>query len=54
VSEALAEQGKVAVHRAGVKDVFGQSGSAEALLQHYKLMPQDLAAEALDFLKRTD
>jgi transketolase len=53
VAETLAEKGKVPVHRVGVRDQWGQSGSAEALLRHYKLMPEDIADEAVLFLKRS-
>lgn len=50
VAECLAETGKVPVHRYGVKDQFGQSGKAADLLKHYKLSPEDIAAEAKAFL----
>ena len=53
VAEVLAETGKVPVHRYGVMDQFGQSGKASDLLKHYKLMPEDLAAEAKAFLDRS-
>lgn len=52
VAEFLAQEGKVAVHRVGVRDQFGQSGSAQALLKHYKLMPEDIAEEARQFLEK--
>lgn len=48
-AEVLAESGKIPVHRYGVKDQFGQSGKASDLLKHYKLMPEDIAAEAKQF-----
>jgi len=50
VAEVLAEEGRVPVHRMGVRDQFGQSGSASALLKHYHLMPEDIAREAQEFL----
>lgn len=53
VAESLGELGGFAVHRYGVKDQFGQSGKASDLLKHYKLMPEDIAREAQEFLKRT-
>jgi transketolase len=53
VAEVLAEEGKIPVHRYGVMDQFGQSGKASDLLKHYKLMPEDLAAEAKAFLDRS-
>lgn len=46
VAECLAEKHPVRVHRVGVRDEFGQSGPAEALLKHYRLMPEDIAREA--------
>lgn len=52
VAEALAEDGKVLVHRYGIMDQFGQSGPAEALLKHYKLMPEDIAEQARLSLKK--
>ncbi len=52
VAEHFSERGNVAVHRVGVRDQFGQSGSAEALLAHYRLMPEDIAREAREFLAR--
>lgn len=51
VAESLGEVGGIPVHRYGVKDQFGQSGKAEDLLKYYKLMPEDIAAEARTFLR---
>ncbi len=48
-AEVLAESALCPVHRYGVKDQFGQSGKASDLLKHYKLMPEDIAAEAKRF-----
>lgn len=48
-AEVIAEQGKIPVHRYGVKDQFGQSGKAADLLKHYRLMPEDIANEAKQF-----
>jgi len=53
VAEALAEEGRVVVHRYGIMDEFGQSGPAEALLKHYKLMPEDIAEQALATMKKS-
>jgi transketolase len=53
VAECLSEKRHTLVHRVGVRDQFGQSGSAEALLKHYRLMPEDIAQEALNCLKRS-
>lgn len=52
VAESLGEIGNVSIHRVGVRDQFGQSGSAQALLKHYKLMPGDIAEEGLNFIKK--
>lgn len=52
ISECLAEEGKIPVHRHGVKDQFGQSGKAQDLLKHYHLMPEDIVEEAKRFLAR--
>ena len=52
VAEHLAEEGRAIVHRYGVMDQFGQSGPADQLLKHYKLMPEDIAEQALLALKR--
>lgn len=42
VCELLAEEHPVKVTRIGVKDVFGQSGSPAALLEHYGLTVADI------------
>lgn len=52
VSEYLAEEGDVVVHRHGIMDEFGQSGPADVLLKHYKLMPEDIADQAIATLKK--
>jgi transketolase len=52
VAESLGEIGGFPVHRYGVMDQFGQSGKAWDLLKHYKLMPEDIAREAGEFIKR--
>ena len=51
VCEALAEVHPVPVLRAGMQDTFGQSGTADALLDHYKLRGKDLAKLAEKLLK---
>ncbi len=53
VTEFLSETLPVPVHRIGVRDTFGQSGSAEALLKHYHLMPEDIVKAAQDFIKKS-
>jgi transketolase len=40
VAEALAEHCPVPLVRVGVQDRFGQSGSAEALIEYYGLTPE--------------
>jgi transketolase len=52
VSEFLSEAYPVRIHRMGVRDEFGQSAPAEVLLRHYKLMPEDIAAQALEWVKK--
>lgn len=51
VSEFLSAAYPVPVHRIGVRDEFGQSGTAEDLLKAYHLMPEDIAAQALKVLQ---
>jgi len=52
VCEALCEGTPVPVERVGLRDVFGQSGTAEDLLVHYNLMPGDLVEAAERVLRR--
>jgi len=52
VCEALCEGCPVPVERVGLRDVFGQSGTAEDLLVHYNLMPGDLVEAAERVLRR--
>lgn len=51
VSEYLSGVYPVPVHRIGVKDEFGQSGTAEDLLRAYHLMPEDIIQESKRILK---
>lgn len=51
VAEYLSGAYPVPVHRMGVKDQFGQSGTAEDLLKAYHLMPEDIVEEAKRILK---
>ncbi len=51
VAEYISERHPTRVHRYGVMDEFGQSGPAMELLKHYRLMPEDIAAEAVKFLQ---
>ncbi len=52
VCEALAEGCPVPVERVGLRDVFGQSGTAEELLLHYGLTAAHLVEAAERVLKR--
>jgi transketolase len=52
VCEALAEGEPVPVERVGLRDVFGQSGTAEELLVHYGLTPAHLVEAAERVLRR--
>ena len=52
VCEALAEGCPVPVERVGLRDVFGQSGTAEELLAHYGLTSAHLVEAAERVLRR--
>jgi len=52
VCETLSEGMPVPVERVGLRDVFGQSGTADDLLVHYNLMPGDLVEAAERALRR--
>jgi transketolase len=52
VCEVLAEGHPVPVERVGLRDVFGQSGTAEDLLAHYGLTPACLVEAAEKVLNR--
>lgn len=49
ICELLSEQCPVVVKRLGVRDVFGESGTAHELLEQFHLLPEDIvdAAEAV-------
>ncbi len=51
VSEYLGGVYPVPIYRVGVKDEFGQSGTAEALLKAYHLMPEDIVLEVKKIIK---
>jgi transketolase len=51
VASTLAEQHPTWVRRVGVRDVFGESGTAQELLTRYGLRAANIAAEALQLLK---
>jgi transketolase len=50
VAEALAEVEPVRVHRHGIPDVFGESGTPEALYAHFKLDARGIAEVAKKFV----
>jgi len=50
VAEVLSEVEPVRVHRHGIPDVFGESGTPEALYQHFKLDAPGIAEVAKKFL----
>ncbi len=52
VCEILADGCPVPVERIGMPDVFGQSGPADALLEHYGLTSANLVATAHRVLRR--
>jgi transketolase len=52
VCEVLAEGHPVPVERVGLRDVFGQSGTAEELLAYYGLTPAHLVEAGQRVLKR--
>lgn len=53
ISELLSEKLPTPVRRIGVADMFGQSGSADELMRHYKLTPEDIAGAARELLLYT-
>jgi transketolase len=50
VCEVLAEREPVKIHRHGIHDVFGESGSPKALYEHFKLDAPGIASVARQFL----
>lgn len=52
VAGVLAEGYPVPMKRVGIRDAFGQSGTAEELLRHYKLMPKDIAEAVKEAIGR--
>jgi len=52
VAEALVEECPVPMERVGVKDVFGQSGTPDELLEFYGLTATDIAAAVHRVVKR--
>jgi transketolase len=52
VAEILGEECPVPVRRLGVEDRFGQSGRWEELLAHYGLVPDRIATQAEQLIRR--
>ncbi len=52
VAETLAESHPVPIERIGMKDEFGQSGPAEALLDYYKMRAKDIVRAVKKVIKR--
>lgn len=52
VCEALSEQYPVPVKRIGIRDEFGQSGTAIGLLEHYKLDAEGIAEQVREYLNK--
>lgn len=50
VAEFLSEHYPVPVHRIGMRDRFGESGTADELLEHFGLTAQHIVLETLSFL----
>ena len=51
VAEVLAEQAPEPLERVGVKDTFGESGSAAALVEKYQLDGKGIYAQVKEFMK---
>lgn len=52
VCEALSELYPVPVKRIGIRDEFGQSGTAVGLLKHYKLDAEGIAEQVREYLNK--
>ena len=52
IAELLGENAPVPVERVGVRDVFGTSGEADELMEHFGLTAEDIAAAARRVLTR--
>lgn len=53
VAEVLAEHRPTRMRRIGIKDVFGESGANDAILEKYELTPQHIVQAATDLLAHT-
>lgn len=52
VAEVLCEVAPVPMERVGVKDIFGQSGKVDALMEKYELTPKDIVIAAKKAIER--
>jgi transketolase len=52
VCEALAENVAVPVYRIGIRDVFGESGTAAALVEKYRLDGKGIYEQVKEFYSR--
>ncbi|HZK44563.1 MAG TPA: transketolase family protein [Syntrophomonadaceae bacterium] len=52
VCEVVSEHHPIPVIRMGIKDVFGQSGTPNELLQHYNLTTEHIIQKTQDLLKK--
>jgi transketolase len=52
VAETLCERRPTLMRRVGLRDIFGESGPNDALLEKYGLTPQHVAQAALDLLSQ--
>ena len=52
VAEVLVENSPVPMERVGVEDTFGRSGTVPALMEHYGLTAENIAAKAKEVIKR--
>jgi transketolase len=52
VAEVLAQEYPTPIEFVGVRDLFGQSGTPEELLEYYGMGEKDIEEKALKVLKR--
>ena len=52
VAEVLVENHPAPMARVGVEDTFGRSGTVPALMEHYGLTAENIAAKAKEVIKR--
>jgi transketolase len=54
VAEVLCEKSPAFIQRVGLKDVFGMSGDADNLLEHFGLTPSNIVAAARNVLESAE